>query len=406
VSNFFDAVEDKLLYQYRTIGTAQQLAWLTSLMDTGKIFCSHIRSFNDPFESLSVLSVSVDEIEDFIATYLTDDIVTKIKSLPTPKDDADIEFEHFYNGYLIAAFDELIKNLEECREEASLFNDSAYHVKIKKHQVFKVFNARINELLQIGGVACFTQDPENPTMWAHYADEHKGVCVEFDLSNLSKKKTESLRGSLFQVDYSKSQPADACKIIFQKLKDDKHLSTGSLILDFRRQKMSPWAYEGEWRLATSRRGAARVRVHNGIGPPPIKEFDIVLNYENTPSYEEFLSYQRQGKSILIVGMLNRDILSLDDYDKLLRTGQFARPTLGKIPSFLTKPYFHDFVRPSKIILGYAIDKDVKHMLDKTGDELGIATYQQKIGEMGLSKWSSNKKALEQSLRALKEDPKD
>ena len=29
-------------------------------------------------------------------------------------------------------------------------------------------------------VACFTHDPTNPAQWAHYGDDHKGVCLVFD----------------------------------------------------------------------------------------------------------------------------------------------------------------------------------------------------------------------------------
>jgi hypothetical protein len=32
------------------------------------------------------------------------------------------------------------------------------------------------------GVLCFSQDWQNPLLWSHYGDKHKGICLGLDIS--------------------------------------------------------------------------------------------------------------------------------------------------------------------------------------------------------------------------------
>ena len=32
-------------------------------------------------------------------------------------------------------------------------------------------------------IACFSESKDSPTMWAHYADNHKGFVLEYDFKN-------------------------------------------------------------------------------------------------------------------------------------------------------------------------------------------------------------------------------
>lgn len=89
----------------------------------------------------------------------------------------------------------------------------------------------IDGILRQIGVCCFTTKPDNLLMWAHYADEHKGVCLEFDL--LADLEAFMLP---HQVNYSTGYPyidyldieRDACRLIYQKSTD--------------------WMYEDEYRV--------------------------------------------------------------------------------------------------------------------------------------------------------------
>lgn len=52
-------------------------------------------------------------------------------------------------------------------------------------------------------VACFSENANNPTMWGHYADSHKGVCLIFKANNNQIKLTEKIQfnNSIYDQDY-------------------------------------------------------------------------------------------------------------------------------------------------------------------------------------------------------------
>lgn len=53
------------------------------------------------------------------------------------------------------------------------------------------------------GICCFSKSNDNIHMWSHYADSHKGICVEYDNSNFNDYFSFSLkcRCLLQEVDY-------------------------------------------------------------------------------------------------------------------------------------------------------------------------------------------------------------
>jgi len=85
------------------------------------------------------------------------------------------------------------------------------------------------------GVACFATTPSSLLLWAHYADGHRGFCLEFDTSAdfFGKAHPVSYAANvpvLNAVDFLTDRPAeDLFEAIF--LTKSKH-----------------WSYEEEWRL--------------------------------------------------------------------------------------------------------------------------------------------------------------
>lgn len=83
------------------------------------------------------------------------------------------------------------------------------------------------------GICALTTDAHNPLMWSHYSDEHRGICVQLDVSR-------DLR-NLFAhpVEYSNTFPV--IRDLFRPVADRADL------LPFLR-KSEHWSYEKEWRL--------------------------------------------------------------------------------------------------------------------------------------------------------------
>lgn len=90
---------------------------------------------------------------------------------------------------------------------------------------------KIDECADGLGILCLTQKNDNLLMWAHYADNHQGVCFEFDLSKDLKTfcfpKKVNYGIDYPKIDFINDQPS-ATNVIFYKSVD--------------------WCYEKEYRV--------------------------------------------------------------------------------------------------------------------------------------------------------------
>lgn len=82
------------------------------------------------------------------------------------------------------------------------------------------------------GVTCFSESPDDPLLWAHYAAGHRGICLEFDTSSewLRRFHAVQYRDDLLTIDVVDVLLGDADQVL-------------SLLLT----KSRCWAYEREWR---------------------------------------------------------------------------------------------------------------------------------------------------------------
>ncbi len=134
-------------------------------------------------------------------------------------------------------------------------------------------------------IACFVQDFGKPyeyddLMWAHYAQDFQGFCVEYDVERIFdfvfddyfifywNSNRDSLNGYLdketlkriiingiFPVHYSSNPPiitsGNAFKIGIGKIKDKVRKETEYSLLKALITKVLIWQYEREWRLIVS-----------------------------------------------------------------------------------------------------------------------------------------------------------
>lgn len=103
---------------------------------------------------------------------------------------------------------------------------------------------KIHEWLDSHVVRCFTTDPTNTLMWAHYANSHNGVCVGFRLDKIESRMIngESLRH--FAVRYSSTPPLS----LLTGAPDE--VTVHRLAFEIMMTKSIHWAYEKEYRVYT------------------------------------------------------------------------------------------------------------------------------------------------------------
>ncbi len=96
------------------------------------------------------------------------------------------------------------------------------------------------------GVCSFSETNNNGPMWAHYADQFRGVCIEYDLRKLlrSVKSQDDRDRALVRMTYSE----DLCQLSLNAPSDR---TAPHQVLSYKSHR---WLYEREWRLFKSRPG--------------------------------------------------------------------------------------------------------------------------------------------------------
>jgi len=251
-----------------------------------RLWLSHPHSFNDPFDCH--VGYDIEEFErryliQYIKNNFCDDQGQKKENFTTEELNRIQRsktyvhhLESFYRG-TEEYYDVKRKILEGKSED---FNRKVRELISKskedvENKVVKIRHANIR-------VSCFsalTKDDkfkEHIAMWSHYADNHKGFCVEYDLSflkeptsfeiedhkyhdesyhqkYLDERLRASIKAGLFPIIYSSSR----VNIPFTKLQNVKidddgnikhHSDIDAILYKTYIVKSSNWSSEKEWRL--------------------------------------------------------------------------------------------------------------------------------------------------------------
>ena len=88
-------------------------------------------------------------------------------------------------------------------------------------------------------VSCFSEVKDSVLMWSYYANSHKGVCLEYDLSKLDidSELNDKIINNLAKVHYS---PIRADSLF--------SFSNENNMLNFVVSKSNAWSHENEWRI--------------------------------------------------------------------------------------------------------------------------------------------------------------
>ena len=145
-------------------------------------------------------------------------------------------------------------------------NNSVEDETIMNASLSKINEKEFFDLLQQAGanlnVCSFTETSDNELMWAHYADNFKGVCLEFDFSEV-----QSISNVLSKVTYSNNIPT----INSVNLDEIKKAMT---------MKRIAWTNEREWRMLTPEKKIKFEPKHLKsitFGPRTPRSFENMIN---------------------------------------------------------------------------------------------------------------------------------
>jgi len=151
------------------------------------------------------------------------------------------------------------------------------------------------------GIACFSATITDIMMWSHYADGHRGFCLEFDTSQLPFSKT-------LEVTYVDHPPLiNPVDVLVQGPSEDE---SNELLRAFVLTKARCWRYEQEWRLMH-----AEASKLFGYGDRPLT--GIYLGAEMDHAHKDIIALVTRGEAIQLHGM-RRDTRSFALYSRTVK----------------------------------------------------------------------------------------
>lgn len=151
----------------------------------------------------------------------------------------------------------LLNKLSLTDVDIEVEDDDSIDEHFKKNIIYK----RIYDSLNDYAVFSLSETPRNLLMWAHYADEHKGVCIGYkkDLFETIKNKTTTDLGiesySPVKVNYDNIRPQPESK-------ESSREERKKVIFDQLITKSDDWMYEKEHRCIIPMNWADKVIIPN------------------------------------------------------------------------------------------------------------------------------------------------
>lgn len=197
------------LYKYRDL----EKTWNTlDIIINRRLYLAPLDSLNDPME------LKTEQAKAIIESHLRDSGIDYTRLL----DDSEISF----------AKDLAQKSLLSTESVNASIGDFTLDLSTRSY----------------GRVCSLSADPRNITMWSHYANGHKGVCLEFDL--VSAKPIMYMNAERFQKEFSATHMSRLLSRLDNK--NNPNIKKAAYFVEKLRRlyaiKTSDWAYENEWRI--------------------------------------------------------------------------------------------------------------------------------------------------------------
>ncbi|HEY9081779.1 MAG TPA: DUF2971 domain-containing protein [Vicingaceae bacterium] len=156
---------------------------------------------------------------------------------------------------------------------------NSYDVISNRNNLIATLGNLLDRLDRNVGYYSLSKNKLNETMWALYANSHKGFCIEYDLDELLKPEERSKYRYRIDVQYQ-DKPSIINTADFDRIKKDKGKS---IISKKGGCKSKAWAHEEEIRIITDKIGrnnyqaSALKAIYFGIRMSK-EQKDLILNH--------------------------------------------------------------------------------------------------------------------------------
>ncbi len=258
-NDFKTAAERKIrsLYHYQSCDLSDEIRseQFCDLLKHNRIYLSNPANFNDPWDCKPWFNTSL--LDDPTQYRLHCDWAFRVwlKHNPGPHE----------SGFL-SHVEEKLKDRKFLQSHIDLISQSLHEEAAKRYRVY-----------------CLTTHPDNLLMWAHYANNHKGICIQYEVNS------PEICAAL-EVQYSDAFPLYC-------LHDESIVGN---LLPFL-SKSASWAYENEYRLVAQESAASNEY-------STLKTKDNLLSLSNGAIGSIIIGCQANAKSIAdIIKSIRPDI---------------------------------------------------------------------------------------------------
>lgn len=295
-----------VLYKYRS-----NSEYTDKIFTDKQVWLSNSKGLNDPFEC-SIQEIAKEWIEERVQEGIQAHILGFYDAFFFAKRN---RFKDSFFWLNEKQANEFISKLKKKKSQEELY--LAIRAFIKRQtgseisdprDIFLGFDKQLSEV----GIFSLSETAENQLMWAHYADESRGIAIGFDVENNSKLSNPH---HCLKVNYSDTLPefSGAGLIAETSIKFDNFLrpiTTRKISFSDPTFKLAVstkptcWSYEKEWRYLEEKGGAYPL-------PSKIKEiiFGLRCNPETKEKYKnlvkEFVHYEVSFYDVVKIPNTNR-----------------------------------------------------------------------------------------------------
>ena len=229
------AVDRKLYKYYSNVGHA------IDCIKKGRIHLDDPQGFNDPFEAKWQFSNYTWLNMEMVGKLIFDKIIDYVATLPREKHGLHhskilhaIVSSHFPYTYgtKILPINEAITQIY------TSFQPVEFTFEEFCDEINSGFSYSDGFMRLACKMSCFTEVCDSILMWSYYANSHRGVCLEFDLSKLDPS-----------VSLNRDILAHLTKVHYSPIRSDlQHAVSNIEDYNFLVSKADVWAHEQEWRL--------------------------------------------------------------------------------------------------------------------------------------------------------------
>ena len=245
------------------------------IVESGVVKLNRPSVFNDPFDN--ELRKDKDDFEKAKRIYKASSFASSLVEILLIKEIGNVlkkkpEFEDAKKEYY--SIKKTLKKTHKFDESYTfpalqkLLNVSTESIKekveAKSEEFAKKINSNVDDIRSTMLVSCFSKNPLSILMWSHYADSHKGICIEYEKPDLP---------DFVEVKYDYNRPKIRISrlvsyISAQTILDEDYNNLDSEVIDEMMMpfvaKAKDWEYEQEIRcIVTS----------NSNSPNIVSEYD-------------------------------------------------------------------------------------------------------------------------------------